>query len=52
MVRYSLYRGGCRLIFASDKICVCGQESMLYCFTDVICVSMAVVGDNGRPLAG
>ena len=52
MVRYSLYRGGRRLIFASDKFCVCGQEFMLYCFTDMICVFRAVVGDNGRPLAG
>ena len=52
MVRYSLYRGGRRLIFASDIFCVCGQEFMLYCFIDMICVSMAVVGDNGRPLTG
>ena len=52
MVRHSLYQGGRMLIFASDKLCVCGQEFMLYCFTDVICVSMAVVGDNGRPLSG
>ena len=52
MVRYSLYRGGRRLIFASDKFCVCGQEFILYCFTDMIFVYMAVVGDNGRPLAG
>ena len=36
------------LIFASDKLCVCRQEFMLYCFTGMICVSMAVVGDNGR----
>ena len=49
MVRYSLYRGGRRLIFASDKFCVCGQEFMPYCFIGMICVSMAVVGDNGRP---
>ena len=52
MVRYSLYRGGRRLIFASEKFCVCGQEFVLQCFTDMICVSMAVVGDNGRPLPG
>ena len=30
MVRYSLYRGGRRLIHASDKFCVCGQEFMIY----------------------
>ena len=52
MVRCSLYRGGRRLIFASDKFCVCRQEFVLYCFTDMICVSIAVVGDKGRPLAG
>ena len=52
MVRYSLYRGGRRLIFASDNFCVCGREFMLYCFTDMICVSTAVVGDNGKLLAG
>ena len=46
MVRYSLYRGGVGF-FASDNFCVCGQEFMLYCFTDMICVSMAVVGDTG-----
>ena len=40
------------LIFAPDKFCVCGEEFMLYCFTGMICVSMAVVGGNGRPLAG
>ena len=38
--------------FASEKICVCGQEFKLYCFTDMICVSIAVVGDNGRTLSG
>ena len=52
MVRYALCQGGRRLIFTSDKFCVCGQEFMLYCFTDMICVSTAVVGDNGRPLSG
>ena len=52
MVRYSLYQGERMLIFASDKFCVCGQKCMLYYFTDMILVSMAVVGDNGRPLAG
>ena len=51
MVRYSLYRGGRMLIFASDKFCVCGQEFRLYCFTNMICASMAVVGVKGRPLA-
>ena len=52
MVRYSLFRVGRRLIFAADILCVCGQEFMLYCFTDMIYVSMAIVEDNGRPLAG
>ena len=52
MVRYSLYRGGRRLIFASDQFCVCGQEFMLYCFTGMICISMTVVGDSGIPLSG
>ena len=52
MVRYSLYQGGCRLIFASDNFCVYGQELMPFRFTDTICVPMAVVGDNGRPLSG
>ena len=52
MVRYSLCQGGRRLIFASDKFCVCRQKFMLYCFTGMIFVSMAVVGDNGRPLSG
>ena len=52
MVKYSLYQEGRMLIFASDKICVCGQEFMLYGFTDMICVSLAVVGDNERPLSG
>ena len=39
------------IIFASDKLCVCGPEFMLYCFTGMIYVSMAVVGDGGRSLA-
>ena len=50
MVRDSSYRAGRRLIFAADKFCVYGQKLMLCCFTDMICVSMAKVGDNGRPL--
>ena len=52
MVRYSLYQGGRSLIFASDQFYVRGQYFMLYCFTDMICVSMAAAGDNGRPLSG
>ena len=52
MVRYSLYRGRRGLIFESDIFCVCGQEFSLYCLTDMICVCIAIVGDNGRPLAG
>ena len=32
------------LIFASHKLCVCGQKIMLYCFTGMISESMAVVG--------
>ena len=52
MVRHSLYQGGRRLIFASDQLRVCGQEFILNCFTGMICVSMAVLGDNGRPLSG
>ena len=52
MVRYSLYQGGCRLIFASDTFFVCGKICMLYCFTGMICVSVAVVGDNGGTLSG
>ena len=51
MVRYSLYHGERRLTFASDNFCVCGQGFMLYCFTGVNCVSMAVVVDNGGPLS-
>ena len=52
MVRYSLYQEGRMLTFASDELCVCGQELVLYCFTGMLCVSRAVVGDNGRPLSG
>ena len=52
MVRFSLYQGGRRLILASNNFCVCGQEFMLNCFTGMMCISMAVVGDNGRPLSG
>ena len=52
MVKYSLYQGERMVIFASDKFCVCGQECLPYCFTGMICVSMTVVGDNGRPLSG
>ena len=48
MVRYSLCQGERRLIFTLDKFCVCGQGFMLYCFTGMLCVSMAVVGDNER----
>ena len=29
-VRYSLYRGGRRLIFGSDIFCVCGQDLILH----------------------
>ena len=46
MVRYSLYQGGRRPIFALDKLCVCRQEFMLYCFNDVTRVSMAVAGET------
>ena len=52
IVRYSLYQGGNRLTFASDKFLVCGQEFMLYRVADMICVSMVVVGDIMRPLSG
>ena len=52
MVRYSLHQGGRRLIFGSDKLCVCGQEFTICYFTVIICGSMTVVGDNGRPLSG
>ena len=47
MARYSLYRGGRMQFFASDKCCVCGQEFRLCCFTNMICVSMVVVGVKG-----
>ena len=41
MVRYFLYRGGRGLIFALDNFCVCGQDFMLYCFTDMTLRSLA-----------